>query len=661
MMKMKQLRAAFTAALTFSAIALPIAGTQAQSQRELDDAAERQVALGIQTAPKASASAARSALLTKSLPGPNPFLSEIIDPTKVDFYGWRLAVQAQALAAQKARNAAQGDPRAQAPQPLLVDELEPDNLSGLNDRLSSGELISGFGIGANPRARILGTLAPPRNVSTDFPTFSEDDGAIPLANQSGVATSFGAMQTSGTIGDGPHGSAGSGTGDFDFYSVDLAAGQSVTADTDITGALDSILVIYDATGTPVAANDDDGATLASRLIYTPSEAGTYYVMVTGFGGSALPEDPFDPASGLGFGSEGAYDLLITTATSDIDVYAIDLRAGDVIGATITGAGSRLQVFETGGTEVIGSTQDLSALYPVASPLPGGGNAAVAYTASVDARHFIAISGNTEGNYDSTLEVYRAGLENEPPGSVQRILLDFDGARVQTNVFGGGGQRELTGLAGFLGGWGLGPDDEEPLVDEIVKVVTENLRQDLKRRGLNEAFRVKIVDSRNQRRRNQFGADQVSRVVIGGTIQESGIPTLGIASSIDPGNFGHEDDALVLLDLLSAPLPDPNSINTYLAANAANKIRLVAIGIGNIVAHEIGHYIGNYHTDQFNATPNLMDQGGNLAGLLGTGNDLLLGTGDDIDVDFGRDVFVPNEGLTGVEDTLNNSAFGLTAN
>ncbi len=657
-MKMKTNRVAFTAALAFGVLALPIAETQAQSSTTIADATEKQVALGIQAARKASRSAAARSATAVS--GPNPFLGEVIDLTKVDFFGWRVVVESQASAAQKARNAAQGDPRANAPQPVLVDELEPDDISGLNDTLASGELVNGFGTNANPRARILGTLAPPRSVSTDTPTFNEDDGAIPLANQSGVAISFGAMQTSGTIGDGPHGSGGSGTGDFDFYSVDLAAGQSVTVDTDVTEPLDSVLVVYDAAGEVVAANDDDGETLASRLTYTPTEAGTFFVMVSGFGsGTILPEDPFDPASGLGAGSEGDYELLITTATSDVDVYAIDLRAGDVIGARIKGAGNRLQVFEAGGAEAIGSSQDLSALYPVASPLPGGGNAVVAYTASVDGRHFVAISGNTEGNYDATVEVYRAGLENEPRRSVQTILLDFDGARVQTSVFGGPGQRELTGLAGFLGGWGLGPDDEDALIDAVVEVVTENLRQDLIARGLNENFDVEIVDSRDDR--VEFGADQVSRVVIGGTIQEAGISTLGIASSIDPGNFDHEDDALVLLDLLSAPVPDPNSINTFLAASAENRIKLIAVGLGNIVAHEAGHYLGNYHTDQFNASPNIMDQGGNLPNLLGTGNDLLLGTGDDVDVDFILDDLVPNEGLTGVEDTLNITAFGLTAN
>lgn len=659
-MSIKTKSTAFTIALTVSLITIPITNSQAENLQKLkDDATKRQVALGIQAVPKSSNSS--TSLSTKSLSGPNPFLAQVIDPSKVDFHGWKLAIESKALSSQQKRKAAQSSLRAQVTtqQPILVDELEPDTISGANDSLASGELIRGFGILANPRARILGTLAPPSNVLTNHPIFTEDDGAIPIANNSEVTTNFESMQTTGVLGDGPHGSTGSGTGDFDFYSVELSAGQSVTADIDITGSLDTILVLYNATGEIITVNDDDGeeiGSLASKLIHTATEAGTYYFMVAGFSPNSLPNDPFDSGSGLGAGSEGDYQILITTAKADTDIYAIDLKAGDVIGATIKGAGNRLQVFNSEGTEVIGSSQDISALYPVSSPLPGGGNAVLAYTASVEARHFIAITGR-EGNYDSTLEVYRAGLQKEPRRSVQTIFLDFDGARVQTRKFGGAGKKEITRLSGFLGNWGLGPDDEDPLIDEIVEVVKENLSHDLIDSGLNNDFDVEIVDSRNDQ--VEFGNDRVSRVVIGGTVEELGIGTVGIATSIDPGNFGHEEDAIVLLDNLSAPAPNPVSINTYLPENTTDKIKLIAQAIGNVVSHEAGHYLGNTHTDQFNESANIMDQGGNFSGTFGTGNDLLLGTSDDIDVDFGLDVFVPNEGLTGIEDTLNNSAFGLT--
>ena len=49
----------------------------------------------------------------------------------------------------------------------------------------------------------------------------------------------------------------------------------------------------------------------------------------------------------------------------------------------------------------------------------------------------------------------------------------------------------------------------------------------------------------------IGQENVSRIYVAGTIAETGISTIGIAQYIDPGNFGHQDEAIVLLDVLSA--------------------------------------------------------------------------------------------------------------
>ena len=120
-----------------------------------------------------------------------------------------------------------------------------------------------------------------------------------------------------------------------------------------------------------------------------------------------------------------------------------------------------------------------------------------------------------------------------------------------------------------------------------------------------------------------------------------------------------EDSLVLLDLLSASSSNPNSLNS-LALGGVASIALIGEGVGNIAAHEAGHYFANYHTDNANATPNLMDQGGNLGNLIGVGPDDLFGSGDDVNVTFGKDNYTPNESFEGVEDTRNAIAFGLTA-
>jgi len=104
--------------------------------------------------------------------------------------------------------------------------------------------------------------------------------------------------------------------------------------------------------------------------------------------------------------------------------------------------------------------------------------------------------------------------------------------------------------------------------------------------------------------------------------------------------------------------DPASINTYLTP-ASDRIAFIGQAVGNIVSQEAGHFLGSFHVDQFDASANLMDRGGNAPAIFGVGPDGVGGTADDLDVDFGDDVFVPDEGLTGIEETLVRTAFGLS--
>jgi hypothetical protein len=180
-----------------------------------------------------------------------------------------------------------------------------------------------------------------------------------------------------------------------------------------------------------------------------------------------------------------------------------------------------------------------------------------------------------------------------------------------------------------------------------------------RSGLNDDFALRIRNSRDHA--DPWGKPNVSRIIVGGTIEQSGIPTIGIAQSIDPGNFGTEESALVLLDVLSDPageFGDP-SLNTYITP-ASDKVGFVGQAVGNVVSHEAGHYFGDWHVDQFNDVANLMDQGGNFPVMYGVGPDQVGGTADDVDVDFGEDVFNPGEGFTGLQDTLSRLAFALTS-
>jgi hypothetical protein len=639
-----------------AALLVPVGTTAAYADptdEQLAAAAADQLAAGVQLAPKGG----------KPQPGAvNPFLGIGGSAQTADFSYWR-GVGERESAAREQRRMNKLIQQAAAP-PFIHDEQEPSGTFGANDTHAAAELIKGFGTSTkkkdkeNNRVRVLGEISPETVSISNLSNPSEDDGAIPLAAETGISgVRRGAKYTNNVLGNGPHGSAGTATGDFDFLRITATAGQQLTLDTDTpTSNTDTLVSVYDPAGTRLASNDDSGGTFDSFLQWPVPATGTYYVLVSGFrgGGGSFPTDPFNPASGVGIGSEGTYDLTITLAFPDRDLYAMDLRGGDTIGASVSGVGTRLVVRDPVGREVMGSDQDASFLFAPNSPLPGGGNALATHVAATSGRYSLEIVGSA-GRYDVTLEAYRPGSEAKKDGKQQTLFLDFDGARVNTAIWGGPGVRQLSALQGFLGRWGLSSADEPALIDAIVRSVDESLHNDLHARSANPDFDVIIKNSEDHA--DPFGKDNVFRVIVGGTIEQSGISTIGIAQFIDPGNFGLEDSAVVLLDILSDP-SGAAALNTYITP-ASDKIEFIGRAIGNVVAHEAGHLLGNYHTDTFNAVPNLMDAGGNFPGLFGVGPDNIGGTADDVDYDFGEDTLFPSEGFTGTEDTLNTSAWGLT--
>ncbi|MGH3467659.1 MAG: PPC domain-containing protein [Thermocrispum sp.] len=641
---------------------LGIAAQGVAAERSGEPTAQEKQTLqaGLQVAPKGGAAARKAAAHAA-----NPYLANVEDATAVDWAYWRsqLAAKSRQRAADTSTQERSAADRKAAGRglssPLLHDELEPSGTAGSNDTQDAAEPINGFGTRKkqNPRLRILGELADLAPTPTEIPTGAEDNGSLPLATDTGIGASRKAMNTTGVLGDGPHGPApaGDGSNDFDVYQLSATAGESIIAST-ATSPTDTIAVVYNAAGEVVAANDDVSfpTDLSSRVVYDVPAAGTYYVLIGGFALNPLPADPNDSGSGAGGAETGDYALTISSAPVDKDFYAVKLRKGDVLGGSVKGAASRLVVHHVDGEQRHGSEQDASSLYPATSPLPAGGNAVVAYVAEEPGWYAVSVEGGV-GQYDATVEVYRPGSETDKRR--QTIFLDFDGGRINTAVWGGPGVRDLSPFSAFIAKWGLPRSAENELVDRIVQITKENLKKDLRAKGLNPNVAVRVLNSRDHA--DPYGKTNVSRVVIGGTIAESGINTIGIAQYIDPGNFGHEDNGLVLLDVLSNPAgSSASSINTYLTP-ASDRVEFVSQVVANVTSHEVGHFIGNYHVDQFNELHNLMDQGGNPRMLFGVGPDNVGGTADDVDVDFDEDVYNPNEGFTGIEDTLNVSAWAFT--
>ncbi|WP_433043942.1 hypothetical protein [Dactylosporangium sp. CS-033363] len=615
---------------------------------DLQAGIQRQLAAGIQVVPKQSAAGKLAATSTA-----NPWTALLPDPGKVDKYYW--SERAKAASASRAQQKLAQNKGLAAANPIVHDEAEPKGTNGANDTPATAELIKGFGTGKklNNKVRVLGQLDPDAlpTPSTVSPA-TEDDGSIPLSFEFNLGTSRAAYATTASIGDGPHGTAGDGTGDFDFSKVHAHAGQQITAAT--SGDLDTVAALYDASGVLVAADDDSGPGFSSLLTYTFPDSGDYFLMISGYGlGTVLPADPFDSGSGLGAGKEGPYGITVSLAFPDLDFYAVDLVAGDVLGGSVTGVSPSLIVRDPNGKVVFGSDQDASFIYAPASPLPGGGNAVVSYVAPRDGRYTVQ-PGGVSGAYDLTLEAYRPGPEALDQGTTQTLYLDFDGARLNTAIFGGPGVRQLSPLQGFLGRWGLTAADEDKVINQVIATVRENILTDAKERGTDPRVGLRILNSRDDP--DPFGQPNVHRIVVGGTIAESGIDTIGIAQFIDPGNYATEDTALVLLDVLS-DRTGAASLNTYITP-ASNKIKFIGRALGNVISHEAGHLYGSFHTDPLNATPNLMDAGGAFPGLFGVGPDNIGGTADDFDYDFGDDELTPDEGFIGVEDTLNTTAWAL---
>lgn len=588
--------------------------------------------------------------------GPNPYLSFLPAEARPDYTGWQAWLRDQG----KAKRALQ------APEDLgkliAVGESEP------NDFPATADAVVGFGTasGADPAANVSGTIAPPPAPALVGP-FAEDDGSIPLAVPLAVPSGS-IVRTSGSIGDGPYGTT---SGDFDFFQLaSLAAGDEILIDVDTPMPyccdLDPFVTIFDASGNLLAFNDDQpaGGTYDSYLAYRVPSAGTYYVVIGAYL-SPFPNDRFDSSTGTGVRSTGTYDVSIGVNATDRDVFSFQVEPGDVVSANLVGAsGMRLTLSDPSGVQRQGSASNVNFLLP--GPFPQGGVSGLTYVAETPGTWTVEV-GTTSGAYTLELRAFRPNLEQKPTGTAQTLFVDFDGATVDPSIFGGAsGIVALSPLASFLADWGLTPADESALIDGILAAITESLSADMRVLALNGDydtsalpgdFDLVLLNSRDHA--DPFGNPDTSRLVIGGTIAELGISTIGISQSIDPGNFSTSDTAVVLLDLLSAPASDPNSLNQFGFAGGLTKIDLVARGVGNVAAHEAGHFFAAFHTDQFDAQPNIMDQGGNLPNTVGVGPDLTLGTLDDVDVDFGPDRWVPNEGFTGIEDTLNATAFGLS--
>lgn len=556
---------------------------------------------------------------------------------------------------------------------------------------------------------------------SDLPCVStEDDGSLASANATSSQTGepdLVVTACAGSIGDGPQAEA---NGDVDFFRTrplpaDRLLIVDFSADTDESAdAGDLTIGIYNSGGDLIASGQDDpfqsGPASEFFSVNVP-EAGEYYVAIAG----GLPTDPSDPTTGTNtditsgyttvfivdtteevIGLPGGWASLDTTGASaddesplaglmsrmasarseqsvssnaepvvDIDFFLVDLEAGDTISGGFDSS-REVGIFDTDGVLRSSSMSNPSFIYPLASPLRHPRRTGFDHVVTKTGTYAVYVAEGV-GAYEGELRVIRSGLSSTTGDDQQIIFLDFDGATVPGDVFGTGFDATLSPLSSFLAGWGLAPSDEDAVIDATIDAVVESVDQDLRVRdgrngdrdasGIAGEFDVEVLNSRDHG--DRWGDPNVTRVVIGGTVDELGFETLGIAQSIDPGNAESEETAVVLLDLMSSPAGPDVSINSYGLADGVTKSEFVGFTVGHITAHEIGHVIGNWHQETFNEVEALMDAGGDFPAIAGVGEDGVFGNADDTDPDFVEDIFNLFEGFGGTEDSAGRSAFAFS--
>lgn len=382
------------------------------------------------------------------------------------------------------------------------------------------------------------------------------------------------------------------------------------------------------------------------------------------------------------GKTSSVDILgsMSIASRDEDFYSFDLVAGDIFEARLTGStllgNFDISLQNSANLELAANTRALGSPLPARptvpfpnnSPLLTNGDAGVAVVIPADGRYYLRVLGG-DRSYTLTMRTHRAPLESAPIGTKQKLFLDFDGAQIRRDTFDFNiasatlltGTARLSPLANFLQGWGLQPSDENAVIDAIISL-TKRTFDTVRANGNNGSypdtgvpgdFDIEILNSRDHG--EQWGLPNVSRVIVGGTSAELGIGgLLGIAESIDIGNFDREETAVVLLDGMLA---------SYGGVQRAGNVPLVnalVSGITNTITHEAGHFFGSFHVLD-NANVQIMDTIGLASDNLGAGLDRILGTPDDILVPFGTDVYDPNAGSIrfGTVNTAATLAFGLS--
>jgi len=361
-------------------------------------------------------------------------------------------------------------------------------------------------------------------------------------------------------------------------------------------------------------------------------------------------------------------------SNDIDIYRFDLQAGDILDISVTDSLLSYDVFlpnQQSWFSIVdnqasfpGGNNVPISFYPRCSPLQTEGNAVYAQVVPETGTYYLLVSAeSTTTSYTVGLRAYRPAIESAPVGTEQIVFLDFDGGVFPRDLFnlsaGGDGTVPLGGvfrvpsLQQTLLDVGVnfsGPGD----INDVIQVAVDRMESvfnELEASGINGSFAnsglpgsygIRILNSLQHADPTNDPAlrPYTTKIVVGGTAATYGFSTIGVAQSIDVGNFDLDEYGIIQID------------SSYAAATSfprgAGSSELDALGtlVGSVIAHEAGHLFGMRHTDPANLTPSLSDTGGAVGDVLGVGPDGIFGTADDVELFFQNDIFDINEGIIG---------------
>lgn len=365
---------------------------------------------------------------------------------------------------------------------------------------------------------------------------------------------------------------------------------------------------------------------------------------------------------------------------DEDYFALDLNKGDILDTRLVGVpGTRptLALLDANTQELLFAQGRFLGgnAFPPSSPLYKDGLTTLPYVIATSGRYYMRV-GDGVGSYVLNLRVHRSTFEAEPIGTQQTLYIDFDGSLTRSetlNLTALGvppGTLRIPPLSRYMPQLGLTAADAPAVARNTMARVEQKMRTSLAARSNNGfygatgnpgEFNVRLVSSYDSP--DLWGQPNVSRVLVGGTQTEIGLDPgtglLGIAQSVDVGNFGREESGLVMVDILIADSMDPALVPI---AGNVSRSDLFAELLSMVIAHEAGHFLGGVHQDPNNLQYGVMDQFYDPAIVSGAGRDGIFGTRDDEPLYFSVDEYSPTAGIPfggGVNDSANMLAFGMS--